>query len=307
MAKRIKTIPAIEPNAGLKAALQKRLIALIEKQTREATAELLRNLIDSGCFTQPVETVAQDAALWGRKEKKIIDEAIRAFKASNPADAARKLDLSLTEKMARWMIHAGESAKLVSGWFVRAMAQNVTASQRRALIRAGITPTLLKEKWAIPIVKNRYIAPSTAKALPGLVDGMTGLITKMQADDLARVRETITRGLYEGQSLGEIESVLKASRGFTEARADQSQSGHPTRQRRGIGHQARGMGSRPGAVFITRDAYRNGRQTLRPFRGALRPGCRPERNARVVAVLPMHFPSRYIGHIEMNNDRYLLP
>ena len=81
MAKRIKTIPAIEPNAGLKAALQKRLIALIEKQTREATAELLRNLIDSGCFTQPVETVAQDAALWGRKEKKIIDEAIRAFKA----------------------------------------------------------------------------------------------------------------------------------------------------------------------------------------------------------------------------------
>lgn len=41
MAKRIKTIPAIEPNAGLKAALQKRLIALIEKQTREATAELL--------------------------------------------------------------------------------------------------------------------------------------------------------------------------------------------------------------------------------------------------------------------------
>lgn len=201
MAKRIKTIPAIEPNAGLKAALQKRLIALIEKQTREATAELLRNLIDSGCFTQPVETVAQDAALWGRKEKKIIDEAIRAFKASNPADAARKLDLSLTEKMARWMIHAGESAKLVSGWFVRAMAQNVTASQRRALIRAGITPTLLKEKWTIPIVKNRYMAPSTAKALPGLVAGMTGLITKMQADDLARVRETITRGLYEGQSL----------------------------------------------------------------------------------------------------------
>lgn len=219
MAKRIKTIPAIEPNAGLKAALQKRLIALIEKQTREATAELLRNLIDSGCFTQPVETVAQDAALWGRKEKKIIDEAIRAFKASNPADAARKLDLSLAEKMARWMIHAGENAKLVSGWFVRAMAQNVTASQRRALIRAGITPTLLKEKWTIPIVKNRYMAPSTAKALPGLVDGMTGLITKMQADDLARVRETITRGLYEGQSLGEIESVLKASRGFTEARA----------------------------------------------------------------------------------------
>lgn len=219
MAKRIKTIPAIEPNAGLKAALQKRLIALIEKQTREATAELLRNLIDSGCFTQPVETVAQDAALWGRKEKKIIDEAIRAFKASNPADAARKLDMSLAEKMARWMIHTGESAKLVSGWFVRAMAQNVTASQRRALIRAGIAPTLLKEKWTIPIVKNRYMSPSTAKALPGLIDSMTGLITKMQADDLARVRETITRGLYEGQSLGEIESVLKASRGFTEARA----------------------------------------------------------------------------------------
>ena len=125
----------------------------------------------------------------------------------------------MAEKLARWMIHAGTNAKAVSKWFVRATAQNVTASQRRALLRAGISPQLLKEKWSIPIVKNRYISPNAAKALPKLVDDMTGLITKMQADDLARVRETITRGILEGQNIGEIERTLLASKGFTEARA----------------------------------------------------------------------------------------
>lgn len=202
-----KTIAAIEPNAGLRAALQKKIAKLVRARTRAAAAELFEDLIASGLVGEE-SRLAQDAK-----------PTVKDFKAVDLEKASKHADTAYAERLARWMIHTGEDAKAVSKWFVRTTAQRITASQRRALIRAGITPTLLKEKWTIPIVKNRYMAPSTAKALPGLVDGMTGLITKMQADDLARVRETITRGLYEGQSLGEIESVLKASRGFTEARA----------------------------------------------------------------------------------------
>lgn len=218
---RAKTIPAIEPNAGLRSALQKRLIELVQKQTREATIELLQELCDSGYLApmaEEPEIIAQDA-VFTRKERGYVNSALKAYKAINPTVAAQHMDSALAEKLARWMIKAGTNAKAVSKWFVRAAAQNVTASQRRALIRAGISPTLLKEKWKIPVIKNRYISPEAAKAMPKLVDDMTGLITKMQADDLGRLRETLRRGLLEGQNIGDIERTLLASKGFTEARA----------------------------------------------------------------------------------------
>ena len=141
---RAKTIPAIEPNAGLKASLQKRLIALIQKQTREAAAELLRDLCASGDFvpTEESEPIAQDAA-FTRREQNLVNKALSKYKALHPEAAIAQMDSKMAEKLARWMIHAGTNAKAVSKWFVRATAQTVTASQRRALLRAGISPQLL--------------------------------------------------------------------------------------------------------------------------------------------------------------------
>lgn len=215
-----KTIPALEPNAGLRASLQRKIDALIRAQTRAAASALLSDLVDSGEATEPAPMTSADAlAQDARLTPGIIEKAKRAFVASRPESAVKRLDLELAEQMARWMIHAGENAKAVSKWFVRAAAQNVTASQRRALIRAGISPQLLKEKWKVPVVKNRYVSPTAAKAIPKLVDDMTGLITKMQADDLARLREIIVEGITQGQSLGEIEQTLAASEGFSAARA----------------------------------------------------------------------------------------
>lgn len=215
-----KTIPALEPNAGLRASLQRKIDALIRSQTRAAASALLSDLVDSGEATEQAPMTSADAlAQDARLTPGIIEKAKRAFVASRPESAVKRLDLELAEQMARWMIHAGENAKAVSKWFVRAAAQNVTASQRRALIRAGISPQLLKEKWKVPVVKNRYVSPTAAKAIPKLVDDMTGLITKMQADDLARLREIIVEGITQGQSLGEIEQTLAASEGFSAARA----------------------------------------------------------------------------------------
>ena len=214
-----KTIPALEPNAGLNASLQKKLIALIRLQTRAAAAELLAGLVNSGEASGSAAVEESGLAQDARLTPGIVEQAHRAFVASRPESAVKRLDLDLAEKMARWMIDAGENAKAVSKWFVRAAAQNVTASQRRALIRAGISPRFLSEKWKVPVVKNRYVSPTAAKEIPKLVDDMTGLITRMQADDLARLREIIIEGITQGQSLGEIEQTLAASDGFTAARA----------------------------------------------------------------------------------------
>lgn len=209
-----KTIPAIEPNAGLQATLQKKIVKLVRDRTRAAAAEIFDDLINSGLVGDD-STLAQDADITIKGRTFIV----KNLKALNPEKALRRADSTLAERLARWMIHSGDDAKEVSNWFVRAAAQNVTASQRRALIRAGISPKLIKSKWTIPVVKNRYISPEAAKEMPKLIDDMTGLITKMQADDLARLRGALEAGLSGGRSLGDIEAVLRKSDGFTEARA----------------------------------------------------------------------------------------
>lgn len=211
-----KTLPAIEPNAGLKAKLQKRLTSLIQEQTLQAATEVLRELINAGVLVNG-ENLAQDAGL-SRAAKERIGIEVKQFKALHPDSAVRKLDEKIAERLARWMIDIGEKAKETSKWYVRAAAQNVSASQRRALVRAGISPKFLREKWKVPLIRNQFISEKAAGELPGLIDSMTGLITKMQADDLSRLRETIAEGLLNGQNIGDIENALRASKGFTEAR-----------------------------------------------------------------------------------------
>lgn len=215
---RPKTIPAIEPNAGLQADLGRRIDKLLRAQAEAVVAELFEDLADGGELMTPEGApgaLAQDAKL----SLKAVKKALRDFVAINPERAISKLDAKLAELQARAMIYMGQEAKTVSQWFVRAAAQNVTASQRRALIRAGVAPKLLRKKLSVPLLKHQYISPRAAKAIPGLVDDMTGLITRMASDDLTRLREVIVEGLAKRQSIGAIEDTLRASRGFTAARA----------------------------------------------------------------------------------------
>ncbi len=84
--RRPKTIPAIEPNAGLKEQLQKRIVGLIRAQTALAAAEVLNALIDSGSLIDG-SNMAPDAGL-SKKALERIDKEVRSYKAAHP-DAAR--------------------------------------------------------------------------------------------------------------------------------------------------------------------------------------------------------------------------
>ena len=117
-----KTIAAIEPNAGLRAALQKKIAKLVRARTRAAAAELFEDLIASGLVGEE-SRLAQDAK-----------PTVKDFKAVDLEKASKHADTAYAERLARWMIHTGEDAKAVSKWFVRTTAQRITASQRRALI-----------------------------------------------------------------------------------------------------------------------------------------------------------------------------
>lgn len=263
---RPKTIPAIETNAGLQGDLGRRIDKLLRVQAEAALAELFEDLADGGELMTPEGTpgaLAQDAKL----SLKAVKKALRDFVAINPERAISRLDAKLAELQARAMIYMGQEARTVSHWFVRAAAQNVTASQRRALVRAGVATKLLRKKWSVPLLKHQYISPRAAKEIPGLVDDMTGLITRMAADDLTRLREVIVEGLARRQSIGAIEDTLRASRGFTAARAKRVALDQSIKVNQGVQRaNARDLGIKT-AVWVHVPGQYSSRKTHIAFNG----------------------------------------
>ena len=221
MRKKPKTMRAIEPNAGTRAALEKKLAAFSQALMRTVARQILAELVESGDLTPTAPDMAQDAMpkLTDKENEALKNAQMALHKGLTPQAARARIDKAAASKIARVLTSAGENARKVSQWFVRTAARDVTSSQRRALADAGVSPNFLKEKWSVPLIRGQRISPQAAEQIPSIVEEMTELITKMASDDLARLQETIVEGLLNGQSIGALESTLRASSGFSAARA----------------------------------------------------------------------------------------
>lgn len=233
-----KTIRAIEPNAGSKAKFEKKLAAFFEASETEATKAIVEGLINEGILVETSEDMAQDASFFGFELDmgKLLGRTMKLRPGVSPEVVDKNVSTTIRSFLSRILIKQGENAKEVSRWFVRSAARSVTSSQRKALTDAGISPTAIRKKWNIPVINGLYMSPKAAEQLPGIVDDMTGLITRMAAEDLERVRGVITQGVTSGGTLSDIERALRASKGFSLARAkrvalDQSIKVHQAVQR----------------------------------------------------------------------------
>ena len=233
-----KTIRAIEPNAGSKAKFEKKLAAFFEASEKEAMKAIVEGLINEGILVETSDDMAQDASFFGFEldAGKLLGRTLKLRPGVSPDVVDKNVSTTIRSFLSRTLIKQGENAKAVSRWFVRSAARSVTSSQRKALTDAGISPTAIRKKWNIPVINGLYMSPKAAEQLPGIVDDMTGLITRMAAEDLDRVRGVITQVVTSGGTMSDIEATLRASRGFSQARAkrvalDQSIKVHQAVQR----------------------------------------------------------------------------
>lgn len=214
---RVKTVRAIEPNAGLRAGLQKRLAREGLQVVRSIAESVLRDLAASGFLTE----LAEDASLrpLSREEWKILGKARWVIaQGLNPEVVKQKVDALVGEQIARHLIYLGEKAKRVSTWYTRAAAQNITAAQKRALSAAGVAPSVIRQQWRVPLVKQ-HLSPGAVEALPGIIEEMTGLITRMHSGNLAYLREVLMEAVLSGQNMKRLAETLETMQGFSEARA----------------------------------------------------------------------------------------
>ena len=122
---RTKTIRAIEPNAGTKAKLEKKLASYFEAVTKEASRAVFEALINEGVLVEAPQEVAQDAdafALTLNAHDLYMGRPFKLIKGIAPARVEQIVSDVFRKIYAHFLINRGDDAKEVSSWFVRSAA-----------------------------------------------------------------------------------------------------------------------------------------------------------------------------------------
>ena len=207
----------VEPNPGTRRSFEKKISALIKRFNDDIRDDIFEHLISSG--------LAQDASLTNprspeaRRKLHALMAKISRTIGRRPDRLRGKIEEFVNANIGRWMTKVTDEAREICVWYVQNCAYEVSSAQRRAFVTAGISPEVFRQRWKIPTVKRRYLSRNAQAELPNLVRGATELITRFAADDLARTQQVITESVLGGKSYADIETTLKAAKGFDDARA----------------------------------------------------------------------------------------
>ena len=130
-----------------------------------------------------------------------------------------ELEIALAALAAKQSMGMGSNAKQVSRWYCRQLLRNISADQKRALKKAGISTAWLKQKWTVQIVRGQYVAPSVAAKIPEQVEANAALITKLCERSAQKVQNAIAEGISKGYNLSRLTEKINSLENMDEARA----------------------------------------------------------------------------------------
>lgn len=192
MKERVKALRALEPNRGVSLAAAKRIRSIVNAFEKAYKKEALK-IAAKYCKNE-----VQDAAI---------------------SPVPTELEIALAALAAKQSMGLGSNAKKVSRWYCRQLLRNITADQKRALQKAGISTAWLKQKWTVPIVRGQYVAPSVAAKIPEQVEANAALITKLCQQSAQKVQNAIAEGISKGYNLSRLTEKINSLENMDEARA----------------------------------------------------------------------------------------
>lgn len=192
MKERAKALRALESNRGLAIAAGKRIRAIVNQFEKAYKKEALK-IAAKYCKNE-----VQDAAI---------------------SVVPSELEIALAKLAAKQSMGLGSNAKQVSRWYCRQLLRNISADQKRALKKAGISTAWLKKKWTVQIVRGQYVAPSVAKQIPKQVEANAALITKLCERSAQKVQNAIAEGISKGYNLSRLTEKINSLENMDEARA----------------------------------------------------------------------------------------
>lgn len=192
MKERAKALRALESNRGLAIAAGKRIRAIVNQFEKAYKKEALK-IAAKYCKNE-----VQDAAF---------------------SVVPSELEIALAALAAKQSMGLGSNAKQVSRWYCRQLLRNISADQKRALKKAGISTAWLKQKWTVQIVRGQYVAPSVAAKIPEQVEANAALITKLCERSAQKVQNAIAEGISKGYNLSRLTEKINSLENMDEARA----------------------------------------------------------------------------------------
>lgn len=192
MKERAKALRALESNRGLAIAAGKRIRAIVNQFEKAYKKEALK-IAAKYCKNE-----VQDAAI---------------------SVVPSELEIALAALAAKQSMGMGSNAKQVSRWYCRQLLRNISADQKRALKKAGISTAWLKQKWTVQIVRGQYVAPSVAAKIPEQVEANAALITKLCERSAQKVQNAIAEGISRGYNLSRLTEKINSLENMDEARA----------------------------------------------------------------------------------------
>lgn len=192
MKERAKALRALESNRGLAIAAGKRIRAIVNQFEKAYKKEALK-IAAKYCKNE-----VQDAAI---------------------SVVPSELEIALAALAAKQSMGLGSNAKQVSRWYCRQLLRNISADQKRALKKAGISTAWLKQKWTVQIVRGQYVAPSVAAKIPEQVEANAALITKLCERSAQKVQNAIAEGISKGYNLSRLTEKINGLENMDEARA----------------------------------------------------------------------------------------
>ena len=192
MKERAKALRALESNRGLAIAAGKRIRAIVNQFEKAYKKEALK-IAAKYCKNE-----VQDAAI---------------------SVVPSELEIALAALAAKQSMGMGSNAKQVSRWYCRQLLRNISADQKRALKKAGISTAWLKQKWTVQIVRGQYVAPSVAAKIPEQVEANAALITKLCERSAQKVQNAIAEGISKGYNLSRLTEKINSLENMDEARA----------------------------------------------------------------------------------------
>ena len=192
MKERAKALRALESNRGLAIAAGKRIRAIVNQFEKAYKREALK-IAAKYCKNE-----VQDAAI---------------------SVVPSELEIALAALAAKQSMGLGSNAKQVSRWYCRQLLRNISADQKRALKKAGISTAWLKQKWTVQIVRGQYVAPSVAAKIPEQVEANAALITKLCERSAQKVQNAIAEGISKGYNLSRLTEKINGLENMDEARA----------------------------------------------------------------------------------------
>ena len=212
MVKKVRLCRAVESNVGERRAYKKQLVKIQKDFQAYVLNEIFQELERQNALTTDAKLpTVQNLKELKRKTLKLLRRGVEFEKF---------LQDLIAKNSKHWLDALQQVSSGVAERFVKKAMASSTNAQKAALIAAGVKPSLIKERWSVPVVGRQYLSPNAASAMPSMIKENVELITHIGENDITRITEVLTKGLQEGMDYNALRQELNATNGFDGARAD---------------------------------------------------------------------------------------